>query len=119
MEAEKAEKVAGAGDRGQLQLVADQSPSGRTAAGILGAQQHGDDSFDWADPDNPDVAIPTQGAIAVYVNNGGCVTIRQEALWNEEADSIVYVHPLNIDALIARLEAVKAQVGSGKSTARG
>lgn len=64
--------------------------------------------FNWDNPDNSDVAVPTQGAIAVYLNDGGCISIRQEALWNEDQDPLIYIHPRNVDALIERLQACKA-----------
>lgn len=79
-----------------------------------------DQEFNWDKPDNPDdVAIPTQGAIAVYLNEGGGVSIRQEALWNEEFDPVIYIHPRNIDALIERLQACRDAAMRKTPTTRG
>lgn len=106
----------------QLQLVSgvgpgegfpDSASSSSDRPLATSATHVGSDKFNWEDTENPDVAVPTQSAIAVYVNDGGAVTIRQEMMWNEEQDSIVYIHPKNIDAVIEHLQACKAALMKG------
>ena len=49
-----------------------------------------------------------QPAIAMYLNNQRQVVIRQEQLWNEEDDSYIFLAVENIDRIIDRLQALKA-----------
>ena len=57
--------------------------------------------FDWSQDDS--VVAPEQRAIAVYENNGGGITIRQEAGPLETEDSIVFIARSNLQAVIDKL----------------
>jgi hypothetical protein len=60
--------------------------------------------------DNPDMVIPSQPAIQMYFNDHRQVVIRQEAAWNDDEDSYVFLAIENIDRFIAKLQQLKAEV---------
>ncbi len=54
-------------------------------------------------PEDPDVVIGDQPAVAVYVNSFGAVIVRQERRWDEEEDACIGVRPEVLHLLIAAL----------------
>ena len=58
--------------------------------------------FNWS-RDKDAVILEHQPAIAVYWNDAGGLTIRQEREWNEEEDHVVHIGRDNIDAFIDKL----------------
>lgn len=58
-------------------------------------------------PNNPDVVMFGQPALAMYLNSQRQVVIRQEQMWNEDDDSYIFVAVENIDRIIDRLQALK------------
>jgi hypothetical protein len=62
-------------------------------------------------PENPDLVIPGQPAIAVYRNPFGQVVMRQEDFFGDD-DSVIHISPENILSLIARLRSF--QIGGAK-----
>jgi hypothetical protein len=59
--------------------------------------------FSW-DPENEDVIVPDQLALAVYRNHWGQVVIRQERAWDEEDDVYVRINMESLPKVIARLQ---------------
>jgi hypothetical protein len=58
--------------------------------------------FDWG-PDNDDLLVPSQPALAVYVNPWGQIVIRQEGEIFED-DSYVIIGSAHVPALIEKLQ---------------
>lgn len=65
-----------------------QAAPGSHAAKILGLDKD-EDKFDWFTDDS--VLLKRQPATAVYFNPAGDLVIRQEAEWNEEQDTFVFI----------------------------
>lgn len=63
------------------------------------------DDFKWNDPENGDVIVPQQQAIAIYVNPWGQVVIRAAGEDYGE-DAFVVVSREHLPALIAKLLAI-------------
>jgi hypothetical protein len=59
--------------------------------------------------DNVDIIIPSQPAIQMYFNKHRQVVIRQEAAWNDENDTFLFLAVENIDRFIAKLQQLKAE----------
>lgn len=57
--------------------------------------------FDWANDDA--VVLAEQPALAVYRNKFGTIAIRQEASWDRDEDSFVFVQANNVPAVIHAL----------------
>src|SRR4051812_33695079 len=71
------------------------------AKAVLGSgcalrEQVAEDDFDWNTDDA--VILREQRATAVYHNRLGELIIRQQARWNDECDTFVYVTPENVTA---------------------
>lgn len=49
-----------------------------------------EDKFDWS-PENPNVIIRPQEAVAVYANPDNDIVIRRERMWDEEDDTFVVI----------------------------
>ncbi len=62
--------------------------------------------FYWFDdPDNkPTIVIPSQAAVAVYINVNDAIVIRQENRPDDDDDSIIVIERKNLRQLIERLE---------------
>ncbi len=58
--------------------------------------------FDWG-PDNDDLLVPSQPALAVYVNPWGQIVIRQEGEIFQD-DSYVIIGSAHVPALIEKLQ---------------
>jgi uncharacterized protein YlxW (UPF0749 family) len=56
----------------------------------------------------PKMNIPSRDGIAVFVNEGGTISIQQDRPLGDESD-IVVVHPSDVQQLIEFLEAAKAE----------
>jgi hypothetical protein len=63
--------------------------------------ESGPDDFDWHDDDS--VVLRHQPAVAIYRNNAGGVTIRQERSWDQDEDVTIYIDRDNIPAFIDKL----------------
>lgn len=57
-----------------------------------------DDDFNWHTDDS--VILREQRATAVYRNRHGELIIRQQAAWDDEEDTFVYVTPENVTAFL-------------------
>jgi hypothetical protein len=63
--------------------------------------------FSW-DPENGDVIVPEQRALAVYVNLWGQVVIREERRgWDDESDVYIRISMENLGKVIAALQAIQ------------
>jgi hypothetical protein len=60
---------------------------------------------DFWTPDNEDLVVPEQPAIAIYQNSWGQVVIRQEGDWNDDEDEYIRIGPQSLPAVIGRLQA--------------
>jgi hypothetical protein len=69
-----------------------------------------DGNFKW-EPENADVLLPAQQALAVYINPWGQIVMRQEAYWNEDDDSYVIIGTQHVPALIKKLQELISVVG--------
>lgn len=69
--------------------------------------------FDWSEDDA--VVLKHQPAVAVYWNNAGGLTIRQERDWNEEEDSIIAITKENLDQFLDKLTDICGIPSVGKS----
>lgn len=69
---------------------------GSHAAKMLGLnkEENGEQEFDWFTDDS--VLFKRQPATAVYFNVAGDLVIRQEAEWNEDHDTFVYISKTHI-----------------------
>jgi hypothetical protein len=54
--------------------------------------------FNWNDEEA--VAIPETAAVAVYMSDAGYLVVRQKADFNEEKDSVVFIHPRDIELFV-------------------
>src|SRR3954454_3093367 len=73
------------------------------AKAVLGSgytfrEEVAEDDFDWNTDDA--VILKEQRATAVYHNRLGELIIRQQARWNDEGDTFVYVTPENVTAFL-------------------
>lgn len=73
------------------------------AKAVLGSgyafrEEVAEDDFDWNTDDA--VILKEQRATAVYHNRLGELIIRQQARWNDERDTFVYVTPENVTAFL-------------------
>ena len=59
---------------------------------------------------DPKLVVRTQPAIWVYENPAGAVVIRMESLDSAEDDSFVFIRPENVDAVVAQMLRVKAEL---------
>jgi hypothetical protein len=59
------------------------------------------DRFDWADEEN--IVLPEQRATAVYFNKAGELIIRQQAAWDDDGDSFIFVSKRFQDEFIDKL----------------
>jgi hypothetical protein len=68
--------------------------------------------FKW-EPENEDVLTPAQQALAVYINAWNQIVIRQEAYWNENDDSYVFIGAQHVPALIKKLQELVSLISAG------
>jgi len=71
-----------------------------------------EDRFDWWKDDS--IVVERQMSIAIYFNSRGHLVVRQEAEWNEDEDTFIYIAPQNIAAFIDRLCDVSGIPSAGK-----
>jgi hypothetical protein len=71
----------------------------------------GSRDFRW-EPENEDIIVPEQFALAIYRNHWGQVVLRQERSWDEDDDAFVRVNTESLPKVIARLQAILAEVGA-------
>jgi hypothetical protein len=62
--------------------------------------------FRW-DPENEDIVVPEQLALAIYQNHWGQVVIRQERAWDEEDDIYIRFNMESLPKVIAKLQAIQ------------
>src|SRR3954447_24617111 len=67
-------------------------------SGYVFREEVAQDDFDWNTDDA--VILKEQRATAVYHNRLGELIIRQQARWNDEGDTFVYVTPENVTAFL-------------------
>ena len=79
-------------------------------AAILAKRE--EDRFDWWKDDS--IVVERQMSIAIYFNSRGHLVVRQEAEWNEDEDTFIYIAPQNIAAFIDRLCDVGGIPSAGK-----
>ena len=65
-----------------------------------------DDKFNWG-PENEDVVVPEQKALAIYANPWGQVVIRQEAAWDESEDRFLVISWENLPKVIEQLTKIR------------
>jgi hypothetical protein len=69
-----------------------------------------EDDFRW-DPENEDIIVPEQSALAVYLNRWGQVVIREERSWDRDEDWYIRISRENLPSVITRLQALLAELG--------
>jgi hypothetical protein len=57
--------------------------------------------FDWSSDDS--IVLHHQPAVAVYINEAGGLTIRQERNWDEDQDTIIAIAPESVSEFIDKL----------------
>lgn len=68
--------------------------------------------FHWGSDDS--VLLHAQPATAIYTNKFNQVVIRQEAAWNYDEDSFVFIDGKNLKRVIDALIEIDREVGGGK-----
>jgi hypothetical protein len=68
--------------------------------------------FDWNDDDS--IVLHEQPAIAVYINQSGGLTIRQERSWNQADAIIIAIAPENVGTFIDKLTDIIGIPSAGK-----
>jgi hypothetical protein len=68
--------------------------------------------FRW-EPENEDIVVPEQLALAIYRNHWGQVVIRQERAWDEEEDVYVRFNVESLPKVIAKLQAIRRAAEGG------
>src|SRR5258707_6716418 len=89
----------GAQEQGRARELTDETQSGSWAVCTPKPQNS---RFDWG-PDNDDLLVPSQPALAVYVNPWGQIVIRQEGEIFQD-DSYVIIGSAHVPALIEKLQ---------------
>jgi hypothetical protein len=62
--------------------------------------------FSW-DPENGDVIVPHQPALAVHLNRWRQVVIRQERNWDDDDDTYITINMESLPRVIATLQAIQ------------
>ena len=68
--------------------------------------------FDWGADDS--VVLHHQPAVAVYINQAGGLTIRQERSWDQDEDIIIAIAPENVGEFIDKLTDIVGIPSVGK-----
>jgi hypothetical protein len=69
-----------------------------------------DDEFRW-EPENRDIIVPDQAALAIYVNRWDQIVIREERSWDRDEDWYIRISRENLSAVIKRLQAIQRGEG--------
>jgi hypothetical protein len=67
---------------------------------------HDNDEFRW-EPENQDIIVPNQSALAIYVNRWDQVIIREERSWDRDEDWYIRISRENLPSVIKRLQAIQ------------
>jgi hypothetical protein len=62
--------------------------------------------FQWR-PENEDIIVPRQPALAIFRNAWDQIIIRQERDWDDEDDAYIRISRENLSTVIARLQAIQ------------